>query len=56
MYQRIAAQTDCDALQGEFDKADRNHGRDLERNRADLAEIDTAYMTAAQRRMEELGC
>lgn len=56
VYARIAAQTDCAVLQKEFDAAEANHKRDMERNRVDLAEIDRSYMEAADARMKEVRC
>jgi len=55
VYDRIANMTDCAALQQQFDVADANHTRDLKRN-LDLAKIDTSYMNAAEKRMEDVGC
>jgi hypothetical protein len=56
VYERIASETDCAALQHEFDTADVNHTRDLGRDRLDLADVDVAYMNAADDRMREIGC
>lgn len=56
VYARIAAMTDCAALQQSFDTAFENHGRDRARGRHDLAVISTAYMGAADDRMRQIGC
>lgn len=56
VYDRIAAESDCAAVQHEFDVSLRNHDRDLNRGRVDLAEIDTSYSQAAEDRLEALGC
>jgi hypothetical protein len=56
VYRRIAKLTDCARLQDEFDTAETNHERDIARGRTDLAEIDTSYMTAADERMQQVGC
>ena len=45
VYERIAGLEDCAALQQEFDTAEANGG-----------ETGTAYMKAADERMQELGC
>lgn len=42
--------TDCAALQREFDQAEEN------RAISNDPSIQTAYMTAADNRMEEVGC
>lgn len=56
VYSRIEAETECEALQGEFDAAQANHNQDVNRGAADLDKIDTSYMEAANARMRDLGC
>jgi hypothetical protein len=56
VYKRIAAMTDCAAIQQERDTADANAKRDRERGRPDLAEIAASYRSAAEVRMEDFGC
>jgi hypothetical protein len=51
VYARIAKMTDCDALQEQFDLAERTHQRGGE-----WGPIGTAYMQAADDRMREVGC
>lgn len=51
VYARIAKMTDCDALQEQFDLAERTHQRG-----GDWGPIGTAYMQAADDRMREVGC
>jgi len=54
VYARIAAETDCAALQDEFDTADAAHERADAGSHA--AEVALSYMQAADDRMEEVGC
>jgi len=56
VYERIAALTDCRALQQEFDTADANQRRDLAAGRTEQATWSTAYMKAADERMKTLKC
>lgn len=56
VYERIAAMTDCRALQQEFDMADSNHKRDLAAGRTEQATWSTAYMKAADERMKAMKC
>jgi peptidyl-tRNA hydrolase len=56
VYARIEAMTDCGQLQEQFDIAEANQFRDIDRGRTDLAEASTAYMQAADERMREVGC
>ncbi len=54
VYQRIAAETDCAALQAEFDTAATGHKRDM--GSALIDDGDTGYMEAAEARMKNQGC
>jgi hypothetical protein len=56
VYTRIAALTDCDQLQGEFNVADATGRR--ARQRGDLAtgRATTGYMKAADNRLKAIGC
>lgn len=56
VYQIIASLTSCSALQERFDTAFENHQRDIKRGATGLAEVDTGYMNAADKRMKALGC
>jgi hypothetical protein len=56
VYQRIAVETDCVTLQGEFDQAAANGKADRARGALALAKISTAYMGAADDRMRAIGC
>lgn len=53
VYKRIAATKDCAELQREFDTASANHDRAATGVQRETA---TAYMTAADERMREVGC
>jgi len=53
---RIKSMTDCSALQGEFDQADRNHSIQAERGNLELMKVTTAYMVAADNQMRRVGC
>jgi hypothetical protein len=54
VYQRIAADTDCTALQAEFDQAYADH--EAAAAGSDGRTWTTAYMSAANDRMTTLGC
>lgn len=54
VYERISSTDDCAALQQEFDTASANHDRAAAGS--DEATTATAYMKAAQDRMETVGC
>lgn len=56
VYGQILSETDCAALQSQFDTAAANADRDSARGRNDLHRIDLGYMTAADDRMLEMGC
>jgi hypothetical protein len=56
VYERIAALTDCAALQREFDTAEANGARDRAAGKAEQAEWSVAYMKAADERMRALRC
>jgi hypothetical protein len=56
VYERIAAATDCGTLQSEFDTAQANGARDRTAGNLKAAEVSTAYMAAADERMQQLGC
>ena len=56
VYERIAALTDCAALQREFDQAETNGRAARARGDLDLSRISTSYMEAADKRMREAGC
>lgn len=53
VFARIAAETDCAALQQEFDTAADNHDRDAG---TDRGELELRYMNAADKRMDKAGC
>jgi hypothetical protein len=53
VHQRIAALTDCKAIQAEFDTASANHDR---ASTQVAREASTAYMATADDRMREIGC
>ena len=54
VYERILSLTDCIALQSEFDQADTN--TELQEPGAPQYQWLIGYMTAANNRMEEIGC
>ena len=54
VYDRIEAETDCPALQDEFDTA--MAGAEGRRSGDDLRDASLAYAQAADRRMMKLGC
>lgn len=54
VYQRIASESDCGALQAEFDTAGADHDRAVPGSEAAL--WSTAYMEAADARMKAVGC
>ena len=54
VYDRIEAETDCSALQDEFDTA--MAGAEGRRSGDDLRHASLAYAQAADRRMRKLGC
>jgi hypothetical protein len=54
VYDRIAAETDCDELQAEFDTAMDNHDRVAAGS--EQASWSLGYAKAADARMNELGC
>lgn len=54
VYDRIASETDCAILQGEFDTAEAGHSRAAAGSTA--AKIATSYMQAADERMRAVGC
>jgi hypothetical protein len=56
VYQRIAAETDCDALQVQFDQASANHDRDTAAGDLEAMRWSTGYMAAADDRMRAIGC
>lgn len=56
VYQRIANETDCVVLQGEFDQADATSKRPGGPAGTTWLKIGIAYMEAADERMEEVGC
>ena len=53
VHQRIAALTDCKAVQAELDTASANHDR---ASTQAAREASTAYMATADDRMREIGC
>lgn len=53
---RIAAETECDPLLVEFETAYAHDERNTALGKTEVAEIDTASITAANDRLEELGC
>lgn len=56
VYAEIAAETSCVELQAMFERAEANGAAARSRRNLDLAEVTTAYMTAADRRMRQIGC
>lgn len=54
VYDRIASETDCATLQGEFDVADARHS--LLEAGSTAAVIATSYMDAAYDQMRAVGC
>lgn len=56
VFQRFEAQPDCGELQKEFDTAAANHDRDSKRGADALAQLDTRYMEAVDKRMRALKC
>lgn len=56
VYARIAASSDCTALQKEFDQADANGKRDRASGRTEQARWSSGYMDAADARMRQIGC
>ena len=56
VYARIAKMTDCDALQEQFDLAERTRQREGGPQGATWSEIGIAYMQAADERMREIDC
>lgn len=56
VYERIAALSDCRALQQEFETADANGKRHRAAGETDQAKWTTAYMAAADERMKALRC
>lgn len=47
VYERIASETDCATLQKDFDTAEANHRRDVERGTPEFAKMGTGFMAAA---------
>lgn len=56
VYDAIAAETDCQALQESFDRAEATSKREGGTAEWSWSEIGLAYMKAADERMEEIGC
>lgn len=56
VYARIAAMKDCGKLQAQFDQAAANGEAARNRDRLDLAQISTEYMSAVMERQNELKC
>lgn len=56
VYTSIAAETDCAALQWQFDTAETNATAARARGNTELAWIATSYMAAADNRMRDLTC
>lgn len=54
VYDRIAALTDCEELQAEFNQAAENN--DLAEPGTTGHKVSLGYMTAAEDRRQELGC
>ena len=54
VYDRIEAETNCSALQDEFDTA--MAAAEGRRSGDDMRDASLAYAKAADRRMESLGC
>lgn len=65
VYDEIAAETDCAELQATFDRAEATSKRDggpprgtafFQEKYGDWSKIGIAYMTAADKRMRQIGC
>lgn len=65
VYDQIAAETDCTALQATFDRAETTSKRDggppksdafVQERYGNWSQIGLAYMKAADQRMQDVGC
>jgi len=56
VYSRIEGLTDCSALRSEFNAADARRGAQLRNHRTEQADVEVAYMNAADARMRTIGC
>lgn len=56
VYQQIAAETDCAALQATFDRSEANGNAARARGNLAMAKITTTYMGDADDRMRAIGC